>query len=356
MRFKISPLTISIPLALSVLLFCLLPCDGFAQSPFYQGKTITIIQGRDPGGTGDMRVRAVIPYLRKYIPGQPTIVTEFVPGGGGRKAVNHVYRGARPDGLTIGNVGGGLVANAVLAEPGVQYDLDKLIYLGSPNSTTHYVFMTKKELGLNSLEKLRAASGLRIGAQAVGHDIYINGRLFTWLLGLREPKFVTGYSGPEIDVALLQREVDARAQVAAAILQRNPEWVEKKEVVDFHAIIEIPKAHQHPRFADLPELESFAKTDRERKTLATFRAMRLAGSPYIFPPGTPKDRVEIVQEAMRKIFKDPEFLRDYKKLVAEDPTPLMPEDMEKAIRELPRDRGIVELFNRIAGAEPLPLR
>lgn len=334
----------------------LLPAELFSQADFYQGKTITIIQGRDPGGTGDLRVRAVIPFLRKYIPGNPAVATEYMTGGGGRKATNQIFRSTRPDGLTIGNVGAGLVANAILAEPGIQYDLDKLIFLGSPNSATHYLFLTKKELGLDNLEKVRAYPGLRIGAQSVGHDIYMNGRLFAWILGLKEPRFVTGYSGPEIDVALLRREVDARAQVAAAILQRNPDWIEKKDVVEFHAIIEIPKGHQHPRFVHLPELDSLAGSERQRKTVAILRAMRLAGSPYILPPGTPKERVEVLQEAVRRVFRDPEFLREYKKLVAEEPTPLMPEEMEKAIREVPRDPEIVETFKKIAGAGALPPR
>ncbi len=99
------------------------------QTPFYQGKTITIIQGRDPGGTGDMRVRALFPLLHKYTPGNPMVVSEYMPGGGGRKAANHVYRSARPDGLTIGSPGG-MVSSAVLGESGVLYDLDKFFYLG----------------------------------------------------------------------------------------------------------------------------------------------------------------------------------------------------------------------------------
>ncbi|HEX2260285.1 MAG TPA: hypothetical protein VHJ56_01550, partial [Candidatus Binatia bacterium] len=202
-------------LAFAALWFYLFPSLAFSQAPFYQDKTITIIQGREPGALGDNRVRAVIPFLKKYIPGNPAIVSEFMPGAGGRKATNHIFSVVRPDGLTIGSVGAGLVANAVLGEPGVQYDLDKLIYLGSPNSATHYVFLSKRELGLNSLEKLLGYSGLRIGGQSVGHDIYINGRLFGWILGVKEAKFIPGYGGTELDLALMQGEVDARAQTAA---------------------------------------------------------------------------------------------------------------------------------------------
>ena len=232
------------------------PALAFSQAPFYHDKTITIVQGREPGALGDNRVRALVPFLKKYIPGNPAIVSEFMPGGGGRKGTNHIYRVARPDGLTIGNVGSGLVANAVLGEPGVEYDLDKLIYLGSPNSVTQYIFLSKKEVGLDDLEKLRSRTGIRVGGQTVGHDIYINGRLFAWILGLKEPRFVPGYSGTELDLALMSGEVDARAQTAAWLLHRNPAWLEKG-LVNVHSILQIPKETKHPRFTDLPELESF---------------------------------------------------------------------------------------------------
>jgi len=336
-------------------LLFLLPAFALSQDPYYQGKTITIINGNPPGGTGPMRMNALLPYLRKYIPGNPNIVAEFMPGGGGRKVANHIYRVAAPDGLTIGNPPGGFIASAVLGEPGVNYDLDKLIYLGSPNSATHYVFLTRKEVGLNNMEKLRSYSGLRIGAQSVGHTIYIVERLFAYLMSLRDPKFVVGYSGPEVDLALLQGEIDSRANIADTIFQRVPEWIDKG-MVDFHAILEIPRGHHHPRFAQLPELESFVKSDRERRMLAMFRTLRLAGSPYILPPGTARDRVEILRAAMRKSFQDPDFPKDYRKLAGDDPSPLIGEEQEKVMREIPREPGVIDLFKKIAGGGPLPAR
>src|ERR671925_1969852 len=187
----------------------LLPNFLYSQSDFYRGKTITLIHGRSAGGSGDFRARAVAPFLQKYIPGNPTIVHEYMDGGGGRKAANHIFNTARPDGLTIGSVGGGVVANAVLGETGVQYDLDKLHFVGSPYSATHYVLLTRAEAGLKTLDKLRQASGVRFGAQSVGHTNYTIARIFYWLLGLKDPKDVTGFSIPERDVALMRGEIDA---------------------------------------------------------------------------------------------------------------------------------------------------
>ena len=330
----------------------------FGQStPYFQGKTILLIQGREPGGTGALRVQAAIPFIRKYLPGEPIIVTQFMPGGGGRKATNYVYRNAKPDGLTFGNVGSGLVANAVLDTTGVEYDIDKIIYLGASNSTAQYVFGTSAKLGLDTLDKLRARSGLRIGAQTVGHDIYINGRLFSWLLGLKDPKFVTGYSGPELDLALASGELDGRANIPDTILQRSPEHVEKK-LMNYHAVIQIPKEdrHPHPAFNKLPELETFAKTDKDRKIMTLFRTFPLVGSSYILPPGTAPEIVSLFREAMRKTFRDPAFLKEFKRLSADDATPLLPEAQEKAIKDIPRDAEVIAMFNKLAGGGPLPPR
>jgi tripartite-type tricarboxylate transporter receptor subunit TctC len=335
--------------------FIILPGTLFSQSDFFKGKTITIVQGRDPGGTGDMRVRAMIPFLQKYIPGNPSVVSEYMPGGGGRKAANHVYRSARPDGLMIGNPGLGMVSAAVLGESGVLYELDKFFYLGSPYSSYHPLFLTRKQAGLSSIEKLTAASGIRIGGQSVGFSTYNEGRLFAYILGLKDPKFIAGYAGPEIDQALMRGEVDARATAADSVAQRNPDWIDGG-LVDFHAILEIPKGDKHPQFKQLPELESFARSERDRKVIMLSRAFRVAGGPSVVPPGTLKDRVAILQEAFRKTYKDPEFLREYKKLTGDEASPLLPEDHEKTIREIPRDPEIIDLYKKIAGAGPLPPR
>jgi tripartite-type tricarboxylate transporter receptor subunit TctC len=357
MEIKTGRLKISAEVQMATLLAVLLfsPAPALPQTPFFQGKTVTIIQGRDPGGTGDARVKALVSFLQKHIPGNPTVVNEYMPGGGGRKAANHVYQSARPDGLTIGNLSSGMVAVAVLGEQGVSYDLDKFFYLGSPFSSHHAIFVTRKDAGLSTIEKLRAAPGIRIGGQSVGFSTYIEGRLFAYIIGMKEPKFITGYGGAELDPALIRGEIDARATSADTVARRNPDWLEK-HLVDFHAIIEVPKGEKHPTFPNLPELESLAKSERDRKLMTMQRAFRVTGQPFVLPPGTPKDRVQILQEAFRKAYKDPEFPKEYKKFTADDPTPLMPEDHEKAIRDIPRDPEVIEIFKKIVGAGPLPTR
>lgn len=331
------------------------PGYAFPQTPYYQGKTITMIRGGEPGGTGDMQARALIPYLKKHIPGEPTIVVENMPGAAGMKAVNYAYGTAKPDGLTITAVGSGLAAGAILGLPGVRYDIDKLIYLGSTEHGDPYVFLSRKEAGFDSLEKLRAASGIRIGAQTVGHAIYISGRIFAHLLGIKEPKFVVGFGGPELDLALARGEVDARSNGADTVLQRSREALEKGQL-HIHAAITIPKGKIHQRFAKVPELDSFAKNEKEQQLVNLFRIFLYPRWPYVLPPGTPAEIVKTLRGAMAKAFDDPGFHKEFKKLMAADPTPLTGEEVEAAMRELPRDPEIIGLYKKMAEHGPLPPR
>ncbi|HWP58292.1 MAG TPA: hypothetical protein VNL14_10420 [Candidatus Acidoferrales bacterium] len=354
MNFRSHPPKILFYIALATT-FAVATHEASADADFYKGKTIKLIAATQPGGTSDRRIRAMLPFLEKYIPGHPTIVVEYMPGGGDRKAANFLSSTARPDGLTIGGLGGGFVSNAVSGQAGVMYDIDRFIYLGSAFSRFSAIFVTRREAGLDSLEKLRQAAGLKIGADSVGHHHYIVARIFAWILGLKEAKFVTGYGSAEVDLALLRGEVDARSQGGHSIISRTPEWIEKR-LVDFHAIFEVPRGYRdkHPAFEALPSFDSLAKTESQRKVLAMYRNFRLTGSPFVLPPGTPNDRAEIMKAAFRKVFSDAEFLKKFEQMTGAEAAPLMPEEQAQAIKEIPRDAETVRLFNKIAGAEPLP--
>jgi tripartite-type tricarboxylate transporter receptor subunit TctC len=226
-----------------------------------------------------MSNRAIVPFLKKYIPGQPDITLQYMPGGGGRKLANHMYKVARADGLTVAWAGSALLANFVLGLPGVEYDIDKLIYVGSPNRETHYLFFTRKQVGLDSLEKLRATPGIRIGAQSVGHELYIQARLFAFVIGLNNPRFVTGYSSPELDNALKTGELDSRITSIDRLIETGAERTQKDQL-DFHAVFEVPIGGRDARFSHLPELGSLARSEREKKVLELWRTLRSSGQPY----------------------------------------------------------------------------
>lgn len=329
------------------------PGSAPAQSAYYEGKTVTILRGGSPGGYGTLQARSLVPYLTKYIPGNPTIVIEHMPGAAGRKAANFIYSVAKPDGLTIGAVGNILVSAPILELPGTKYDLDSLIYLGSTESGRPTALGTRREAGFDTLEKLRAATGIRIGAHSVGHITYVTGRIFSYLLGIKDPRFVVGYSAPERNVALIRGEIDA-STMSPATIQQSPDLLEK---VHLHAVVNIPKGKHHPVYPrDLPEIDFFAQTERERDLLKLYRAFLYPRWPYFLPPDTPKELVAILREAMAKAFKDPGFVKDFRRFTGSDASPLTGEEVEEAVRDMPRDPEVIAFYKRFAGLESLPVR
>ncbi|HYT53288.1 MAG TPA: hypothetical protein VEQ38_01140 [Verrucomicrobiae bacterium] len=330
--------------------------SALAQTPFYQGKTITLLVGSGPGGMGDLRAKALASGLTRNIPGNPMIVFQYMPGAGGRKATNHIYNTAKPDGLTLLRVSSSVIPYAVLGESGVQYDIDKFNYLGATEHQLYYMFVTRKGAGLNNLEKLRSTPGVRIGSAPVGHTGYLHSRAIAYLLDMKDPKIVPGYEGNDLDVAFTNNEVDGRVAATGTVSQND---LLSKNLADFHLAIEVPRGYKDPRFGHLrlPDITSFTKSDRERKLLAMMEGFRVVGTILLAPPGTPKERVDILKEAVRKTNGDPVFASEYKKLTGgDDPSPLMPEEQAKIVKEIPRDAETIELFKKFAGTGPLPAR
>jgi tripartite-type tricarboxylate transporter receptor subunit TctC len=344
-------------LVVSAMMFSTLGGVAWSQPDFYAGKTVLMVIATDPGGSGDLRTKAILPLLRKYLPGNPSIVVQYMPGAGGQQAANHIYKVVRPDGLTIGAMLTGMVQGAILGEPGVLYDIDKMIYLGSHARYAPYAFLSRKGAGLNSKEKLKSVSGVRIGAPSVGHSLYATARLFAYMMDMKEPRFVTGYTPRELDFAIDRGEIDARVNIVDSTIQRNPHWFEK-DLIDLHATLDIPKGvtHAHPRFAKLPDLETFAKSKREERLIELLRSLRGTGQPFVVPPGTPADRVDILKEAMRKALRDPEYAKAYEKLTAEPAMPLTSEEYDKILREIPREPELIDLVKKLSGPVPLPPR
>ena len=338
-----------IHVALLAFAVSMLPAYAFAQTPYYAGKTITLIRGGGAGGSGDFQARAMVPFLTKYIPGNPAVILQMMPGAAGRKAANFMYN-AKPDGLTIGSAGGAVLPGPIIGMPGVKFDIDKFIYLGSTETGYPYVYYTRKEAGFDSLAKLQAASGVRVGAHSVGHSLYVTARLFTLVLKLKSPRFVVGFNNPELNAAMANGEVDARTTSNIDDLVRDG-LIAKN---DFHAVIMNPKGTTDSRFPNLKDLESMTDDKKIQGVINLFRSFQYPRWPIHLPPGTPPELVQTLRGAIGKVWADPEFHQHFKQFMGRTPTPLTGAQVETAVRELPRDVEVVNLYKKLAGPGPLP--
>jgi len=196
---------------LVVFIFCLwlslapssLPRE--AEAGYYDGKTIKIVEGRRPGGTGSLRTTTTVRYLQKYL-GHAAAVFQYLPGAGGTAGVNHMVNSAKRDGLTIGNSSSGMFARAIIGARGVRYKLEDLVLLGAGSPGGVLALTIRPGLKIDSVEKLRAGKGFRFGNRSVGHSLYNADRLAAFVIGIKEPKWVLGYSSGEIHLAIERKK------------------------------------------------------------------------------------------------------------------------------------------------------
>lgn len=178
-----------------------------AQDPFYKGKTIRVIVGVSPGGGYDTYARLVARHLGRQIPGTPTVIVENMTGAGSLIAANHIYKVAKPDGLTVGHIIGSLFLQQLLGKPGVEFDARRFEYIGVP-AQDNYVAGLSKATGIRNMEQWMAAkTPVKVGGVGVGIPTDDIPKILTATLGL-PIQLVSGYKGTaEIRLAFNGGEV-----------------------------------------------------------------------------------------------------------------------------------------------------
>ncbi len=281
--------------------------DSIHAEPYFKGKTITVVLGTAPGGRRDRISRTTAKFLAKYIPGNPTILVQNIPGGKGIPAQLKFAR-SKPDGSVIGVVTSSATEAPFFGTPGANYDPRKYVYIGSVGTgKSRQTLFTLKKAGFHSLEDLKSREVV-LGAQRVGHRNYLNGRLTAEILGLKI-RWVLGYTTPELYIAMERGEIDGRFNDAASIMRDRPDWFDKGEIVAHvsNTLPELLPAVDHPIFANTPSLMQFAKTDLHRDIIRKLNTTDRLGGAFAFPPGTPHHIRRIVEKALLKMGKDPKF-------------------------------------------------
>jgi len=272
-----------------------------AQS-FFAGKTVRIVVGLAPGGGFDTYARLLARHLGRHIPGNPAIIVENMTGAGGLISANHVYRVARPDGLSLAHVPGTLLLGQVLGQPGIEFDARKFEYIGATVKEEVVCSMTRAS-GITSVEQWMAAkTPVKIGAVAPGAPTDNSPRILKAALGL-PIQVVTGYKGTaEIRLAAEGGEV---AGACWAWESMRATWRRALEAGDAIPLVQVTSKP----LADLPKVPlaiSLAKTDEARRLIQVGIQDGSAYSrPFIAPPGTPKDRVQVLRKAFVAALSDP---------------------------------------------------
>jgi len=269
--------------------------------PFYDGKVITIIVTTKPGGGYDWYGRLVAQYMQKYLPGS-TFIVKNIPGGGHIIGVNTLYK-AKPNGLTLGTFNRAVGLTQVVGAKGVKFDFAKLSWLGSPCSEL-YAYIVNPKMFKN-LDDVLKADKIRLAAEGLGSVSYVNPLMLYQALDQTNYQISTGYSGAEMEMALIRGEADG---IWGSVGSRMALFENKEG----RAVLLVGR--QRPEeFKDVPFIEEVLTKPEQKPTAKLLRGIQLVVRPFSGPPGIPEDRLTILREAFEKACNDPEAVALAKK-------------------------------------------
>jgi tripartite-type tricarboxylate transporter receptor subunit TctC len=278
----------------------LLALPAVAQAPF-AGRTVTILVGYSPGGGYDRVARIVARHLPRYLPGNPTVVVQNMPGANSIVAANHLYNVARPDGLTIGLFNRNLVLGQLVGVEGLRVDMRRWQWIGSPAEETD-VFAIRADLPYRQILDLRRADpAVAIGATGPGANTYDFPLVLKAFLKLNL-RIISGYpSSADIMLAIERREVDGRAG----------SWSSLKPFVERGLVRPLVRTRSdNPELRAIP-VDQDLVTEAVAKSVLRLRAIpNRLGRPFVAPPGAPAEMVRAYRDAFRRMTQDREFVAE----------------------------------------------
>jgi tripartite-type tricarboxylate transporter receptor subunit TctC len=309
--------------AAAILMLVLMPgtaTHADTVSDFYRGRTVNLVVGYGPGGGYDLCARLVARYIGRYIPGNPTVAVQNMPGAGSLRAANFLYAVATNDGATIGAFARDMPLLAVLGNTaGVRFDPRKFVWLGSSSSFANdaHILMVRADAPTKSIEEARRPSGpvLVLGSTAEGTSGNDAPTLLRDALGFNI-KLVAGYpDNGAIFLAVDRGEVNGRTVDLTTMKSLRPDWL--KPGGDMRALVQFARVTRHPDFPDVPTARELAIAETSRALIELAELPYAMARPFVAPPGVPAERAAALRGAFLAVHRDPQFLADAAQLKIE---------------------------------------
>jgi tripartite-type tricarboxylate transporter receptor subunit TctC len=289
--------------------------EARAQTPFYQGKTITVIAAASAGSLYDLYARLMAQFMGKHIPGNPNFIVQNMTGAGSIIGANYLYNISKPDGLTIGAIQPSIYFNQLLNQKEVKYDWAKFAWIGSSDKSDYLLYM-RADLPYKTLADVRKArEPPKCGSTGAGTSGSYMPRLLEEVLGTKFT-IVAGYQGGgEIDLAVERGELHCRSFTIQAYHSREPYHTWRKK--GFARILMQTGQTRDPRISDTPTLrelmDEYKTPEADRRLVPMVLAANDFGRPIVAPPGVAPERVKILREAFLKTMKDLDLLAEAKR-------------------------------------------
>jgi tripartite-type tricarboxylate transporter receptor subunit TctC len=318
----------------------LTPVSAQTVEQFYKGKTITVLVGTAPGGINDLTARFAAKHLARFIPGNPDIVVQNTPGGGGLVTANRIFNTSEPDGTVLAKLERATPQLAIQGNPQVKFDPMKFLWLGSMSSYADdaYLMLVNADNPAKSVNDIKAGGQhkLTFGANNAASSNLIFGQIARDALKLNV-NVVRGYTGAApLFLAMQRKEIDGQMVGLSSVLsgQRNL-WSKKA----FRPLAQFGRKTRLAQFSDIPTGRELTNDPAVLSLLDFAEAPFFMSLPFVGPPGIPADRAKALQTAFMQMCRDKAVVAEARKLGFEV-SPIDADEILKILKQMyatPRD-------------------
>lgn len=297
-----------------------------AADDFYRGKSIRLIVPSAPGGGYDAYGRSFVQFMRKHIPGEPNIIVQNMPGGGGLQAANWLFNIAPKDGLVFGLLQRGTPFYPYFGDDKAKFVPTEFNWLGSltGEAGTTTIWHTSKVRTMDDAFKDVVLLG---GSGPNDSETYPN--LMNNTIKTRF-RIVQGYKANSAVLLAMERgEVEGVTGSWSSMKTQRPKWISDKQV---RILVQVARTKQ-PDLPDVPLIMDFVKTDEHKLMWNVILAMATAGRPVAAPPGIPAEEAKILRDAFDATMKDKEFLAEMER-TGREVTPENAAEMQRLLHEV----------------------
>jgi hypothetical protein len=297
-------------------------------SDFYKGKQLRLIVGAAVGGVYDNYARLLSRHFGRHIPGNPTVIVQFMPGAGSVQASNYVVNIAPQDGTFLLNPLNSLPLVKVLGQvttPNIEPAAFN--WIGNMTADVGDVIVSTN----SQVKTIEDAKRIEVTMGATS-PLALGGfypKVMNRIIGTKF-KIVTGYVGTaNVELAIERGEVEGQAGGTWFNGQGTDyEWYRAGKI---RVLVQI--GYKAPDLPGVPLLTELASNEDDRRLLELFSSPFLIGKPTAVGPNVPPDRVAALRLAYKAMMSDPAFLADAEKL-GSTIEPTLGEDLTNLVKRV----------------------
>jgi tripartite-type tricarboxylate transporter receptor subunit TctC len=305
------------------------PARAAPAADFYKGRVVQVVVGFTPGGGYDLYARVLARHLGKHIAGNPTVVTQNMPGAGSVKAANYIYNVAPKDGAVIGTFDRGLPMERLLGRTsGQSFDAAKFTWIGSVTDEPAVCAFSSRS-GIRSWQDMKTKPFKAGGAGATADDeIYPNVLRNMFHLPVR---VISGFPGsPEAILSIQRGEIDGRCGWSwSSLISRDKRLLDTKEI---NVALQLG-VENNLNLPGVPLLGDLTDDPKQKAALKLIFSRLIMARPFAAPPGLPPERTKALRDGFDATMEDPDFVAEMKRL-ALDVRPQPGTKVEELVREI----------------------